>query len=200
MLEWLKTILGDSYTDDIDKKVSDELGKNFNLRADFNAKNDALKAANDQLTAANKQIEDLKSLDAEGVKKAADEWKAKYETQQTEYAAKLAKIELEKVVDSTIADIQFSSASAKKAYRAELLSKDLKVDNGALIGHSDILKAYKTSDPDAFKPETDPAGAQTKKPTSPPQIITGASSSGKGPTGADAANTARAAMGLPPLK
>ena len=26
-IEWLKTILGDSYTEDIDKKVSDEIGK-----------------------------------------------------------------------------------------------------------------------------------------------------------------------------
>ena len=27
MLEWLKTILGDQYTEEIDKKVSDEIGK-----------------------------------------------------------------------------------------------------------------------------------------------------------------------------
>lgn len=35
MLEWLKTILGDMYTEDIDKKVSAEIGKNFVSKADF---------------------------------------------------------------------------------------------------------------------------------------------------------------------
>lgn len=39
MLEWLKTILGDTYTEDIDKKVSEEIGKQFVSRADFNTLN-----------------------------------------------------------------------------------------------------------------------------------------------------------------
>jgi len=34
-LEWLKTILGDAYSDDIDKKVSEEIGKGFVARADL---------------------------------------------------------------------------------------------------------------------------------------------------------------------
>ena len=46
MLEWLKTILGDHYTEDIDKQISTEIGKGFVARADFNAKNDDLKTAN----------------------------------------------------------------------------------------------------------------------------------------------------------
>ena len=36
MLEWLKTILGDHYTEDIDKQISAEIGKGFVARADFN--------------------------------------------------------------------------------------------------------------------------------------------------------------------
>ena len=43
MLEWLKTILGDAYTEDIDKKVSDEIGKQFVSRADFNTLNETKK-------------------------------------------------------------------------------------------------------------------------------------------------------------
>ena len=39
MLDWLKTILGDAYTEEIDKKVSEEIGKGFVARADFNALN-----------------------------------------------------------------------------------------------------------------------------------------------------------------
>lgn len=39
MLDWLKTILGEAYSEEIDKKVSEEIGKNFVARADFNALN-----------------------------------------------------------------------------------------------------------------------------------------------------------------
>lgn len=43
MLEWLKTILGDAYTEDIDKKVSEEIGKQFVSRSDFNTLNETKK-------------------------------------------------------------------------------------------------------------------------------------------------------------
>jgi len=43
MLEWLKTVLGDSYTEDIDKKISQEIGKNFVARADYNTLNETKK-------------------------------------------------------------------------------------------------------------------------------------------------------------
>ena len=35
-LEWLKPILGDGYTEEIDKAVSEQIGKGFVARADFN--------------------------------------------------------------------------------------------------------------------------------------------------------------------
>ena len=38
-LEWLKTVLGDAYTEDIDKSVSAEIGKGFVARSDYNALN-----------------------------------------------------------------------------------------------------------------------------------------------------------------
>jgi len=43
MLDWLKAILGEAYTEDAEKKISAEIGKNFVARNDFNAKNDAIK-------------------------------------------------------------------------------------------------------------------------------------------------------------
>lgn len=38
MLEWLKTVLGDAYTPEIDTAVSQEIGKGFVARTDFNCK------------------------------------------------------------------------------------------------------------------------------------------------------------------
>ena len=43
MLVWLKEILGDLYTDEIDSSVSKKIGENFVSKADFNEKNEAVK-------------------------------------------------------------------------------------------------------------------------------------------------------------
>lgn len=49
MLDWLKTILGEAYSEEIDKKVSEEIGKNFVARADFNTLNTEKKALADNV-------------------------------------------------------------------------------------------------------------------------------------------------------
>ena len=57
--DWLKTLLGDAYTEDIDKTVATEIGKRFTAKADFEAKSTELKNAKAQLAEANKTIEDV---------------------------------------------------------------------------------------------------------------------------------------------
>ena len=70
MLEWLKTILGDTWTEEIDKKVSDEIGKGFVARADFNTLNTEKKALADTVKDRDKQLETLKAAtgDTEALK------------------------------------------------------------------------------------------------------------------------------------
>ncbi len=60
MLDWLKEILGESWTEEIDKKVSDEIGKGFVSRSDFNTKNEELKTAKATLKERDGQLEALK--------------------------------------------------------------------------------------------------------------------------------------------
>ena len=52
MLEWLKTILGDAYTPEIDTAVSQEIGKGFVARTDFNNTSSKLKEAEAQVTSS----------------------------------------------------------------------------------------------------------------------------------------------------
>ena len=56
MLEWLKEILGDGYSEDVDKKVSAEIGKRFVSKNDFDTKNTELKDLKVQLAGANAAI------------------------------------------------------------------------------------------------------------------------------------------------
>ena len=115
MLEWLKTILGDSYTEEIDKKVSAEIGKGFVSRADFNAKNEELKTAQSQLLDANKTIDGFKAMDIEGIKRASDDWKAKYEQAEKDHAAKLDGLELDGKIESALRDAKAKNAKAVRA-------------------------------------------------------------------------------------
>lgn len=90
--EWLKGILGDKYTEDIDKQVSAEIGKAFVSKTDFNTKNTELKNAKDALSDANKTIEGFKSMDVGAIQKSADDWKQKAEKAEKEAAEPIAQL------------------------------------------------------------------------------------------------------------
>ena len=102
MLEWLKEILGDSYTEEIDKRVSAEIGKGFVAKADFDTKNTELKTVKGQLSEANKAIEEFKNLDIDGVKKAAAEWKEKAEQAERDAAQRISDMEFDGVLKDAI--------------------------------------------------------------------------------------------------
>ena len=102
MLEWLKGILGEAYTEEIDKQVSAEIGRGFVAKADYNARNEALKAAQAQWAEAGKAIEGFKALDVEGIRKAADEWKARAEQAEKDAAAQVAAVKFDAQLEAAI--------------------------------------------------------------------------------------------------
>ncbi len=59
-LQWLKDIIGDVYTDDMDNAAAQALGKDFVSRADFNEKAGKVKELEAQIADRDKQLEDLK--------------------------------------------------------------------------------------------------------------------------------------------
>lgn len=139
MLDWLKEILGDSYTEEIDKSVSQKIGSLFVSKADFNAKNEAKKRVDAQLEEANKKLEGFDPDWAEKVKQASKEAEEKVKEFQRQQA-----------VDKCIGEIKFSSEAAKKAFKMELLEKGLPFENDKLLGLNDYIEEYKQSDPSAF--------------------------------------------------
>lgn len=68
-----------------------------------------------QLSDANKTIEDFKNMDVDGIKKAADEWKAKYEQAEKDHAAKLDGLELDGKIESALRDAKAKNAKAVRA-------------------------------------------------------------------------------------
>lgn len=115
MLEWLKNILGDSWTEDIDKKISAEIGKGFVAKADFNAVNEAKKAAETQLADANKTIAGYKEMDIDAIRQSAADWQAKAEQAQKDADARVAAVQFDGELDNEITKAGGRNPKAIKA-------------------------------------------------------------------------------------
>ena len=123
MLEWLKNILGDNWTEDIDKKISAEIGKGFVAKADFNAVNEAKKAAETQLADANKTIAGYKEMDIDAIRKSAADWQAKAEQAQKDADARVAAVQFDAKLDGAITKAKGRNGKAIKALVDELKAK-----------------------------------------------------------------------------
>lgn len=129
MLEWLKAVLGDAYTEDIEKKVSDEIGKGFIARGDHNALIEVRKTLEGQIADRDKQLENLKKTSGD-----AETWKTKVSDLQKEnQEAKDALEALEKKHASELADRDFDALltgelTAAKAKNATALKALLDID------------------------------------------------------------------------
>lgn len=108
-----------------------------------------------QLDSANATIKSYTDMDIEGIKQSAANWEQKYNTDTQALKDQLAAAEYGYAVEAAVADLKFSSASAKKAFVADLKAKKLPLQDGKLLGLEDFKKTYQETDPDAFAPEGD---------------------------------------------
>lgn len=152
MLEWLKNILGDGYTDEVDTKVSAEIGKNFVSKADFNQVNAAKKKAEDDVKTRDQQLETLKK--STGDTAALQEQITTLQTQNAEakktYEAELARVRLDGAVEAALTAAGAKNNTAVKALLADFL-KDAKLDDsGAVKGLAAEIDTLAKADATAF--------------------------------------------------
>lgn len=135
-LEWLKTILGDGYTEDIESKIAQEIGKCFVSKADFNAVKTQQKKLEDDLKTRDTQLEELKKATG-----TADELTAQIAALQEQnrkdkqaHEAEVARIRLDAAVDKALTESGARNNIAVKALLAAFL-RDAKVgEDGSVKG------------------------------------------------------------------
>ena len=98
----------------------------------------------EQLTAANKQIEEFQSMNIDEIKASAAAWQEKYAASEKAWNEKLAGLKYEAAAKDAIADIKFSSNSAKRAFLSDLQAQNLPLENNKITGFSDFLESYNT--------------------------------------------------------
>ena len=92
--------------------IMDENGRDIEAAKKHFADYDTIKQ---QLADANKTIEDFKNMDVDGIKKAADEWKAKFEQAERDHAAKLADMEFDSLLSGAVSTAKGKNAKAIRA-------------------------------------------------------------------------------------
>lgn len=179
--EFLKK-LGIEDKDTVDSIMA-ENGRDINAEKDKYADHEDIKK---QLAAANKQIEDFGKLDYEGVKKSAEEYKAKFEQSEKDAAAKLSKLRFDNALDAAL--------TAEKPKNVKMLRAMIEQDrlkyseaDGRIIGLDEQLKDIKKNNAFLFSEAEEQ-----------PKPYFGGKSGG-GNSGNSAAS-AREIMGLPPEK
>lgn len=185
MLDWLKEILGESYSDDIDKKVSGKVGELFVSKADFNKKvNDLkdkdtqIKSLNDQIKDRDGQLEQLKEVDKEGLEQKIKDLQAENKTTKADYDAKIKKMILDAAVEAAIGASGAKDPVSIKAHLDSFL-KDAKVgEDGKVVGITEQLDSLKKAETTSFlfgESKAGIAGAKAKE--------TGTGSEGTPPAG-----------------
>jgi hypothetical protein len=148
MLEWLKAILGEGvYTDDIDKKVSEQIGKDFVARPDFNAANEAKKTAENEIKARDKQIDELKKVDPEALQATITSLQTQNADAQKQYDAQLKQIKQDSLLETRLIK---EGAINTKAVKALLDPTKISMDGENLVGLDDQLKGLKETEKWAF--------------------------------------------------
>ena len=171
-MEFLKEILGEELYSQVSEKVnsynSDEKNKdnqvkignlgsgNYVGKEKFDAKETEIVGLKEQLKNANDEIQSYKDMDIDSIKQSVSDWETKYNKDTQELQDKLVKKDYEYKVKEKVSGLKFTSESAKKSFMADLMAKDLKLENDTILGFDDFVKNYKETDPNAFESEEKP--------------------------------------------
>lgn len=153
-LLWLKEIIGEAYTEEMDAAACQAIGKDFVARADFNAKNTRVKELEAQVgqleEAAKghaKQLEELKKSagDNEELTRKIGELEQQAKADRANYEKELVAVRLSSAVDAELTAAGAKNTVAVKAVLADYL-KDAKIVDGkvvAKVGDESITLAAK---------------------------------------------------------
>lgn len=166
-MEFLKQILGDDLYSQVESKVnsynSDEKNKNNQVKIvnlsegnyvgkdKFDAKETEIADLKQQLNDANKQIEDFKEMDIDSIKKTADDYKQKFEQAQKDSEAKINEIKYDTYLSDYIKSLEMTDEVHAENLKKQIKEKELKFEDGKLLGGDDFVKSYKEKHPNAFK-------------------------------------------------
>src|SRR5699024_880449 len=151
----LKELLGEELYNQViekagDKKIAVVSDGNWIPKDKFDTLNTTKKDLEEQLEQRDAQLEDLKKVDADGLKQKIQDLQTENETTKQEYQAKLEKQAIDFSLEKALTGAKVRNPKAVKA----LLDLDsIKLDGEKLLGLDDQLSTIKESDGYLFEDE-----------------------------------------------
>lgn len=165
MLDWLKEILGDAYTEDIDKKISERIGKDFVSRVDFNTTNETKKNLESQLRDRDSQLEDLKKIDVNDLKNKIAQLESENRTSKENSDRQIEAIKRDWAIEKYFEGFAFTSDLAKSAAIQQFKEKEFKFEDGKFLGAEEFMIDLKEKNPTAFESEESERKPIVSRPT-----------------------------------
>lgn len=140
MLDWLKPILGEHYSEEIDNKIAAEIGKAFVVRADFNNLNAEKKSLADTIKERDTQLETLKASgdNVETLKSQIAQLQATNAEATAAHEAEIKRLKIDTAVELALSDAKAKNVKAVKAL-LDLTNAEL-ADDGSVKGLSEQIK------------------------------------------------------------
>ena len=150
--DWLKSILGDSYTEEIDEKISAEIGKSFVARSDFNEVNTAKKQLEQDIATRDQQLTDLKNSEGDiaALKQQIEALQTQNEADKANYEMQLTQLKIDNAVESALTAAGAKNMVAAKALLAEFLSEAKLDKDGTVKGLSGEIESLTKAEDSAF--------------------------------------------------
>ena len=140
--EYLKSL---ELSEEIIDKIMDENGKDVEAVKNKYADYDNIKV---QLKEANKQIENFKNMDIDKIKKAADDWKKKFDKSEQTHKEQNDKLKKETAIKTAIADKAQDIDIVAKLFDMDKITVD---EDGKVSGVDEQLTAMQESKKFLFK-------------------------------------------------
>jgi predicted metal-dependent phosphotriesterase family hydrolase len=172
--EFIKSLNIEGLTDEIIDKIMSENGKDIQkaqqaaekINTELENLKAELKSKDELITNANSEIEKFKSLDVEGIKAQAEEWKNKYaefesqtKAEKEAFAKQLAEKDYEFAVKEFTAQHKFTNDFVKDAFVETFKKQGFKLEDGKFLGAEDYIKTFGEKNPGVFiteEPNPDP--------------------------------------------
>jgi|SRR5699024_834831 len=151
----LKELLGEELYNQViekagDKKIAVVSDGNWIPKDKFDTLNTTKKDLEEQLEQRDAQLEDLKKVDADGLKQKIQDLQNENKTTKQEYQQKLDQQAFDFSLERALAGAKVKNA---KAVKALLDTESIKLDGEKLLGLDDQLKSLKESDSYLFEQE-----------------------------------------------
>lgn len=133
--------------------------KNYKTVSEMDTVKENLKNANEQLKQRDADLEELKKTmkgleeGNENAKKLTEQIEALQKKSKEEKEALEKQIESQKydfAIEKRCAGLKFSSKAGRKAFISDLKEKELKMEDGEILGFDDFVKSYKENDAGVF--------------------------------------------------